>query len=133
MKKFIELIRKQLNLINVWANLFYRAYEKTGEKVVVLFDEYDSPLINSMYDNKRHEEMRQLMQIFFSPLKLSNPYLKFVFITGITKFSQVSIFSLLNNIRNISMLNEFAGICGITDEELNSQLYYDVALLADAN
>ena len=106
------------------------AYEKTGHPVVVLFDEYDSPLINSMYNNARHEELRQVMQSFYSPLKLSNLYLKFVFITGITKFSQVSIFSALNNIRNISMLNEFAGICGITDEELHSQLDYDVELLA---
>ena len=111
--------------------LIKSAYEKTGEKVVVLFDEYDSPLIETMHDRDYLDQLRTEMKNFYSPLKLSNPYLRFVFITGITKFSQVSIFSALNNIRNISMLDEYAGICGITNEELHTQMDVDVEAFAE--
>ena len=110
--------------------LITRAYEKTGRQVVVLIDEYDYPMLEAVGDAKRTSEFRDIMQDFYAPLKPCDQYLKFVFLTGITKFSQMSIFSKLNNIKNISMLDDYAAICGITDEELHSQMNYDVNLVA---
>lgn len=106
--------------------LIQRAYEQTGQKVVVLIDEYDAPLLDVLNEDEALKESRQIMRNFYSPLKACDPYLRFVFITGITKFSQLSIFSELNNLKNISMIPEYAGICGITSEELQTQLEDDV-------
>lgn len=106
--------------------LIVHAYEKTGQKVVVLIDEYDAPLLDVLSDDKALEANRQVMRNFYSPLKACDPYLRFVFITGITKFSQLSIFSELNNLKNISMMPEYAGICGITSEELQTQFGDDI-------
>jgi len=110
--------------------LIKRAYEQTKQKVVVLIDEYDAPLLDVLNDREALRENRNVTRNFYSPLKLSDPYLRFVFITGITKFSQLSIFSELNNLKNISMLPEYAGICGITNEELQSQFSEDINDLA---
>ena len=74
--------------------------------------------------------LRNIMRNFYSPLKACDPYLRFVFLTGITKFSQLSIFSELNNIKNISMLPEYAAICGITEEEMATQMDEDLDILA---
>ncbi|MGM9803069.1 MAG: AAA family ATPase [Muribaculaceae bacterium] len=104
------------------ANLIREAYYKTGKKVVVLIDEYDAPLLDVAHEKDLLTVLRNVMRNFYSPLKASDPYLKFVFITGITKFSQLSIFSELNNLRNISMLPEYAAICGITKEEMLTQM-----------
>ena len=93
-------------------------YDKTGTKVVILIDEYDAPLLTVLHDKERLEVMRTELQSFYSPLKDLDPYLRFVFITGISKFSQLSIFSQLNNLVNISMAPHFATICGITEQEL---------------
>ena len=111
------------------AHLIRHVYQKTGKKVVVLIDEYDAPLLDVVHEDEHLVELRQVMRNFYSPLKDADPYLRFVFITGITKFSQVSIFSELNNINNISMLPEYAGLCGITKEELETQMQEDVAYL----
>ena len=111
--------------------LITRAYEKTGRQVVVLIDEYDYPMLEAVGDAKRTSEFRDIMQDFYAPLKPCDQYLRFVFLTGITKFSQLSIFSKLNNIENISMDDNYAAICGITEDELHSQLEYDVQLIAD--
>lgn len=108
------------------SNLIKGCYEKYGEKVVVLIDEYDAPLLDVLNDEKRLEENRQVMRNFYSPLKACDPMLRFVFITGITKFSQLSIFSELNNLQNISMMPQYAGICGITSEELQTQFSDDI-------
>ena len=112
------------------AGLIERANKKTGQKVVVLIDEYDSPLLGVIHDEDKLSRLRDIMSNFYSPLKAADPYLRFCFITGITKFSQLSIFSALNNIKNISMMPEYAAICGITKEELRSQMEEDVYLLA---
>lgn len=93
-------------------------YTKTGNKVVILIDEYDAPLLTVLHDKERLETMRTELQSFYSPLKDLDPYLRFVFITGISKFSQLSIFSQLNNLVNISMAPHYATICGITEQEL---------------
>ena len=99
-------------------NLITSIYEKTGKKVVVLIDEYDAPLLDVVHEDKTLPVLRNVMRNFYSPLKDSDPYLHFVFLTGITKFSQLSIFSELNNLKNISMRPDYAGVCGITEEEM---------------
>ncbi|MGM9803800.1 MAG: AAA family ATPase, partial [Muribaculaceae bacterium] len=104
------------------ANLIREVNSKTGKKVVVLIDEYDAPLLDVAHEKDLLTVLRNVMRNFYSPLKASDPYLKFVFITGITKFSQLSIFSELNNLRNISMEEEFAAVCGITKEEVLTQM-----------
>ena len=103
-------------------DLILTAHRQTGKKVVVLIDEYDAPLLDVSHIGPLLDEMRQIMRNFYSPLKDCDPYLKFVFITGITKFSQLSIFSELNNLKNISMLPEFAAVCGISEEEIRTQM-----------
>lgn len=106
-------------------------YEKTGQKVVVLIDEYDAPLLDVVHEEENLPKLRNVMRNFYSPLKACDPYLRFVFLTGITKFSQLSIFSELNNISNISMFPEYAGICGITKEELTEQMGDYIEALAE--
>ncbi len=107
-------------------NLIRTLYEKTGKQVVVLIDEYDAPLLDVAHENESLDILRNVMRNFYSPLKGCDPYLRFVFLTGITKFSQLSIFSELNNITNISMSDAYAGICGITKEELLTQMKGDI-------
>lgn len=111
--------------------LIQAAYQQTGKQVVLLIDEYDAPLLDVVHEEKNLTQLRQVMRNFYSPIKDADPYLRFVFITGITKFSQVSIFSELNNINNISMQPEYAGLCGITKEEVENQLQVDIASLAE--
>ncbi len=106
---------------------------KTESQVVVLIDEYDAPLLTVLHDSERMEPMRTLLQSFYSPLKKLDQYLRFVFITGISKFSQLSIFSQLNNLNNISMLPQYAGICGITEQELKDNFQEGIAELGKAN
>ena len=113
-------------------NLIQTIYEKTGKQVVVLIDEYDTPLLDVAHEDDSLKVLRDMMRNFYSPLKGCDPYLRFVFLTGITKFSQLSIFSELNNITNISMTDEYAGICGITKEELLTQMKGDIEELAQA-
>lgn len=104
------------------ANLITRVYEKTGKQVVVLIDEYDAPLLDVAHEQEQLPLLRQVMRNFYSPLKDCDPYLRFVFITGITKFSQLSIFSELNNLKNISMDPHFAALCGISVDEVKAQM-----------
>lgn len=110
-----------------------RIYEQTGKQVVVLVDEYDSPMLDSNNDEETQEEIRNIMRNFFSPLKKSDPYLRFLFLTGISKFSQMSIFSELNNLQNISMWDEYSAICGITEKELHTGMRVDIEAMAQAN
>ena len=114
-------------------NLIINVYEKTGKKVVILIDEYDAPLLDVVHEEKMLPVLRNVMRNFYSPLKASDPYLQFVFLTGITKFSQLSIFSELNNLMNISMDEEYAAVCGITKEEMMTQAYDYIERLANAN
>ena len=113
-------------------DLIDTAYQKTGKQVVVLIDEYDAPMLDVAHEDKQLDVLRNVMRNFYSPLKYSEAKLRFVFLTGITKFSQLSIFSELNNITNISMYNDYAGICGITKEELLTQMSEDIDELAKA-
>lgn len=112
-------------------NLITTAYKQTSKQVVVLIDEYDAPLLDVVHEDEKLPILRNVMRNFYSPLKKCESYLRFVFLTGITKFSQMSIFSELNNITNISMRDDYAGICGITMDELTTQMSADVDALAE--
>ncbi len=111
-------------------DLINTAYEKSGKQVVVLIDEYDAPMLDVAHEAEQLDVLRNIMRNFYSPLKACEGKLRFVFLTGITKFSQVSIFSELNNITNLSMNDEYAGICGITKDELLEVMTEDVDCLA---
>ena len=113
------------------SNLITAVYQKTSRQVVILIDEYDAPLLDVVHEDTLLPVLRNVMRNFYSPLKKCEPYLRFVFLTGITKFSQMSIFSELNNISNISMLPQYAGICGITQEELTTKMSTDIDVLSD--
>ena len=113
------------------AGIVKRAYEKTGEKVVVIIDEYDAPLLDVVHEKENLQPLRRIMQNFYSPLKMLDPYLEFTFITGITKFSQLSIFSELNNLDNISMFDQYSAICGISKKELTTQMKPDIEALGE--
>lgn len=110
-----------------------RAYEQTGQQVVVLVDEYDAPMLDSNNNHELQHEISGIMRDFFSPLKKSGKYLRFLFLTGISKFSQMSIFSELNNLQNVSMSDNYSTICGITEQELLTQMKIDVEQMAQAN
>ena len=112
-------------------NLIMDAYAKYGRQVVVLIDEYDAPVLDVVHEDRDLPALRNVMRNFYSPLKACDPYLRYVFLTGITKFSQLSIFSELNNIQNISMTKEYAAICGITEDEMRTQMDADLEVFAD--
>jgi len=101
-------------------NIILGCHKKYGERVVIIIDEYDAPLLNVLHEPERLKEVRQTMRTLFSPLKDCDRYLRFLFITGITKFSQLSIFSEINNLKPISMLPEYATLCGFTQQELET-------------
>ena len=111
--------------------LVKRAHKQTGEKVVVIIDEYDAPLLDVVHEKENLSALRLVMQNFYSPLKKLDPHLEFTFITGITKFSQLSIFSELNNLDNISMFDQYSAICGISKTELTTQMKPDIEALGE--
>ncbi|MBQ9243312.1 MAG: ATP-binding protein [Proteobacteria bacterium] len=111
-------------------NLIRRACDKTGQQAVVLIDEYDTPLLDVMHTDQL-EPMRDMLQGFYKVLKESTAYLRFVFLTGITKFSQLSIFSALSNLTDITMKPRYASICGITKDELCTELMPEVSAMAE--
>ncbi len=113
--------------------LVKRACQQTGQKAVVLIDEYDAPLLDVVHEKDNLKALRLVMKNFYSPLKYLDPWLQFTFITGITKFSQLSIFSEINNLDNISMFDQYSAICGISKTELLNDMKPDVELLAKAN
>jgi hypothetical protein len=110
--------------------LIRRAYERTGQKVVVLIDEYDAPILDVMHDEENTDAVRHIMRDLYSPLKELDTYLRFVFLTGISMFSQLSIFSELNNLEIISNDNEYTSICGITESELVEYFQDGIAKMA---
>ena len=112
-------------------DLVKKAYEQTGEKVVVIIDEYDAPLLDVVHEKDNLSQLRRIMQNFYSPLKMLDPYLEFTFITGITKFSQLSIFSELNHLDTIRMFDQYSAICGISKTELITQMKPDIEALGD--
>ena len=110
--------------------IIQRAYQQTGRQVAVIVDEYDAPLLDVLHQDALLADFRRVMQEFYQPLKACEPMIRFCFITGITKFSQLSIFSTLNNLANITMDPAFATVCGITEEELTTDLAQSIDTLA---
>jgi hypothetical protein len=109
-----------------------RAYQQTGKSVVVLIDEYDAPMLEELHRPENLEEVRRVMRDFYSPLKACDDYLRFVFITGISMFSQLSIFSELNNLEIISRTADYATLCGITERELRENFAPGIEQLAQS-
>ena len=99
-----------------------RAAEKTGRNVVVLIDEYDKPMLQAIHNKELQSSYRNILKAFYGVLKSKDAYLQFALLTGVTKFSKVSVFSDLNNLMDISMDNRYAAICGITEQELVTDL-----------
>lgn len=114
-------------------NIIDAAKELSKQNVVVLIDEYDKPMLDAIGKEALTEQVHTIMRNFYTPLKERSVSLRFVFLTGITKFSQLSIFSELNNLKIISMYDEYAALCGITEDEIKAQLMQDVARLANYN
>lgn len=112
-------------------DLVVTANRQTGRKVVLIIDEYDAPLLDVVHEEQNLAALRRATQNFYLPIKSLDPYLEFVFLTGITKFAQLSIFSELNNLFNISMYDKYSAICGISSEELHTQMLPDVERLAE--
>ena len=122
---------KDVNVNQRLEGLVTRSFEQTGERAVIIIDEYDAPLLDVMNDKRRLEPLRYIMRNFYSPIKSLDPYLRFVFITGINKFAQLSIFSELNNLQNISMMPEYSAICGISQSEMETNMREQIQALAD--
>ena len=110
--------------------IIQRAWKRTGKQVAIIIDEYDAPLLDVLHDDRELDDKRKVMQEFYVPLKANEQYVKFCFITGITKFSQLSIFSTINNLTNVTLDTAFSTICGITEEELSTVLKADIEQLA---
>ena len=123
---------KDVNINQRLEGLVHRATEQTGEKAVIIIDEYDAPLLDVINDREQIQPMRQIMRNFYSPIKSLDPYLRFVFITGINKFAQLSIFSEFNNLKDISMLPEYSAICGISQSELENNFDFQIKSLSEA-
>lgn len=108
-----------------------RAYEQTGQKVVILIDEYDKPMLHAIGKLELQDEYRNIMNAFYGAMKSSDGYIHFAMLTGVTKFGKVSVFSDLNNLMDISMINRFSDICGISEVELHKYFDEDIHILAD--
>ena len=116
-----------------FANVIQNAYKQTGKGVVVLVDEYDKPLLQALHNKTLLEEYRIILKAFYGVLKSNDSCLRFAFLTGVTKFSQVSVFSDLNQLNDISMDYDYGTICGITHQELITNFEPEIALLAKVN
>jgi len=111
--------------------LLEAAYKKTGLRCVVLVDEYDKPLLEAIEDKKLEERIKKVFKGFFSRLKKADEYIQFIFITGVSKFHKVSIFSDLNQLRDISMTEDYAALCGITEKEIDDYFTDEIAAFAE--
>ena len=124
---------KELGYAGRFMQIIRQANEKTGQKVVVLIDEYDKPLLRSLTDDSLHRLYREMLTGFYTVLKDADRYLRFVFITGVTKFSQLDVFGNLNQLKDISMVPDYALICGFTHEEIEQNFQPDLAALGEMN
>ena len=123
----------ETTLSNRFKGVIQRAYEQTGKGVVVLVDEYDKPLLQALHNDTLLQTYRDILKAFYGVLKSTDRYLRFVFLTGVTNFSHISVFSDLNQLNDISMDYDFATICGITHEELLATFAPEIEQLAKVN
>lgn len=149
-KDFNSLTKELQRHLEIWENMYgnekrerdveerfsyviRRAYETTGKKVVILVDEYDKPMLQAINNGKLADRFRSMLKAFYGNLKSMDRYIEFAMLTGVARFSKVSIFSDLNNLRDISFQNDFAAICGITTPELDGSFAEGIRDLAEAN
>ena len=132
-EKTLGDVKSDVPLAERFRKLLEKSYEQTGKRAVVLVDEYDKPLLEVMEDDSLEEHNKAVFKGFFSTLKSYDGYLKFVFLTGVTKFSKVSIFSDLNQLNDISMDEAYAGICGITEAEMERTFEPEIKEMAKSN
>ena len=125
-----NLQKNSLSHAKRFTSLIQAAYQQTGKQVVILVDEYDKPLLQTMgIHEELNEHYRNTLKAFYSVIKTCDEYIRFAFLTGVTKFSKISIFSDLNNLEDISLQSDYAGICGITEQELAQNLTPEIELL----
>ena len=105
-----------------FAGIIQRACEKTGQRVVILVDEYDKPMLQAIGNEELQKQFRNTLKPFYGALKTKDGYIKFALLTGVTKFGKVSVFSDLNNLDDISMWNEYVEICGVSEREIHENL-----------
>lgn len=126
----VDVVKDPYSYDTRLTNIILAAYKQTGREVVILVDEYDAPMLDSVKNPDLQDKIRDRIRNLFSPLKAQERYLRFVFLTGISKFSQLSVFSELNNLQILTFRPDFEGVCGITQEELETQLLPDIEQLA---
>jgi hypothetical protein len=119
------------SLIGRFEDIIRRAVEQTGQRVVILVDEFDKPILQTIGNDEMQQRYRSMLKAFFGVLKSMDGYIKFALLTGITKLDNASVFSDLNNLNDISMDEEYATICGLTDEEIDSVFPAYIQLLAE--
>ncbi len=131
--KYQVLNDKQQSLGIRFEDLIRNIFEKTGLRVVILIDEYDKPMLQAIGNDALQTEYRNTLKAFYGALKSCDRYIRFAFLTGVTKFGKVSVFSDLNNLIDISLDQRYATICGMTEEEIHANFDEGVGLLAEAN
>ena len=114
-----------------FAGIIDRAYRKTGQRAVILIDEYDKPLLQNLHDKEMQNRLRNMLKPFYGVLKTMDRAIRFALLTGVTKFGKISVFSDLNNLMDLSMDNRYVEICGITEKEIHAYLDDEVKELAD--
>ncbi|MBR1723312.1 MAG: AAA family ATPase [Treponema sp.] len=129
-EKYLGISKTSDNPSVRFDNLIHSAYEKTGRQVVILIDEYDKPILDALY-TEYEEQNRQELRAFYSPLKDCDKYIRFLFITGITKVSHVNIFSGLNQLDDISLERAYSSLCGISESELEKYFEPEIEALAE--
>jgi len=115
-----------------FAYIIEQAYKATGQRVVILIDEYDKPMLQALHDDDLQNQLRNILKPFYGVLKTMDGYIKLAFLTGVTKFGKVSVFSDLNNLMDISMDDRYIEICGITEKEIHTYMEEGVHELASA-
>lgn len=128
-----EVKIQSTDLSSRFGNIIRAANAMSGRSVVILVDEYDHPLISSMHDEEKIEEYRQLLKSIYVNIKDLDQYIRFAMLTGVSRFSKKTIFSGLNNLRDISLNQQYAAICGITEKELTENFRQGIELLAENN
>ncbi|MDE5903120.1 MAG: AAA family ATPase, partial [Muribaculaceae bacterium] len=115
-----------------FASVIKTIYQVTGRRVVVLIDEYDKPLLDNIFNTRRTEDFRNTLKAFYGVLKSCDPYIRFAFLTGVTRFGKVSVFSDLNNLRDITLQPTYNALCGVSESELAEVFGEDIRKLADS-